>query len=48
MFEGAEEPKVQLRRVLASLEQLLAGAVGTVDWQQTLAVKWSHDKSKRA
>jgi len=39
MFDD-EELKVQLRRVLASVEQLLPQAVGEVDWSTTYAANW--------
>lgn len=35
-----EDLKGQLRRVLASVEQLLPKAIGTVDWSQTIAANW--------
>ena len=35
-----EELKGQLRRVLASVEQLLPKAVGEVDWSTTIAANW--------
>ncbi|WP_303721462.1 ATP-binding protein [Malonomonas rubra] len=40
MFENDEDLKGQLRRVLASVEQLLPKAVGAVDWSSTIAANW--------
>ncbi|SHJ51808.1 hypothetical protein SAMN02745165_02570 [Malonomonas rubra DSM 5091] len=40
MFENDEDLKGQLRRVLASVEQLLPQAVGEVDWSGTIAANW--------
>jgi len=39
MFDD-EELKAQLRRVLASVEQLLPEAIGEVDWTQIFAANW--------
>jgi hypothetical protein len=39
MFED-EELKGQLRRVLASVQQLLPEAVGSLDWSTTIAANW--------
>ena len=39
MFED-DELKDQLRRVLASVEQLLPKAIGEVDWSKTVAANW--------
>ena len=39
MFED-EDLKGQLRRVLASVEQLLPKAIGEVDWSTTIAANW--------
>jgi len=39
MFED-EDLKGQLRRVLASVEQLLPKAVGEIDWRKTIAANW--------
>ncbi|NOY13260.1 MAG: ATP-binding protein [Deltaproteobacteria bacterium] len=39
MFDD-EDLKNQLRRVLASVEQLLPQAVGAVDWNRTYAANW--------
>jgi len=40
MFENDEDLKGQLRRVLASVEQLLPRAIGEVDWSTTIAANW--------
>ncbi len=40
MFENDEDLKGQLRRVLASVEQLLPKAVGEVDWGGIIAANW--------
>lgn len=39
MFED-EDLKGQLRRVLASVEQLLPKAIGAIDWSQSIAANW--------